>query len=346
MTDWTKPALTDAYASVLTELMGRDTDVATQFVGASSTSIPNGAIRWNPATYRWETYSSSGGTWAAWSAQINVVTVLLGGNAAPGTFQAIPISQADGRYQAAGSYAALGGLGTQVFLAANAAAGTQQVVPRAQADGLYALAAGTASNTFYVNSGANSGEGDIGAMTAGEPNAYLYNAAAAWGLYSPGAGGAILSYTRAGTVVQVGGALPITITAGTLPGHAATLGQLATYAALATANTFTKSQAATVQAIAYAATITLDLTAGNDAAVTLTGAATLANPSAMTPGTSGHIAVTQDATGGRTLAYGSYWKFGQSGVPTLSTAANAEDVLVYWVRDSTHIIASIVQGVQ
>ena len=263
MTDWSKPGLTDAYASVLTELMGRDTDVATQFVGSASTNIPNGAIRWNPTNYQWETYSASGGTWSAWSTQLSVGALVLGANAAVNTMQAIPISQADARYQAAGSYAALGGNGSQIFLVANSAAATQQAVPRAQADTLYA---------------------------------------------------------------------PISLTG---------------VAMLGNAQTWAKSQSATVQSLGnLSGTITPDLTIGNDLSVTLTGNATLANPSALTPGTSGHISITQDATGGRTLAFGSYWKFGSNGTPTLSTAASAQDVLVYWVQDATHIVASIVRAVQ
>ena len=140
MTDWSKPSLTDAYASVLTELMGRDTDALTWLINSSSINLPNGSVRWNAITYRWEIYNSSGGTWSAWSTQINIGTVLLGGNATAGTLQAIPISQADARYQAAGSYASLGGNAGQVFLVGNSAATTQQAVPRAQADTLYAPA--------------------------------------------------------------------------------------------------------------------------------------------------------------------------------------------------------------
>lgn len=111
-------------------------------------------------------------------------------------------------------------------------------------------------------------------------------------------------------------------------------------------NTFQKTAAATIQSITYAATVTLDLTQGNDAAIPLNGNVTLANPSAMTVGSSGHIKLTQDATGSRTITWGSYWKFGAAGTPALSTAANAVDVLMYWVMDSTHIIACLVNGVQ
>jgi hypothetical protein len=115
MVDWTKPGLTDTYANVLAYLNARDVDTATQFVGSSSTNIPNGAIRWNAAAYRWDTYSSSGGTWGQLYNQLNIGTVLLGSVSASGTMQAVPRSQADTLYQAAGSYAPAGGSAGQAF---------------------------------------------------------------------------------------------------------------------------------------------------------------------------------------------------------------------------------------
>jgi hypothetical protein len=47
----------------------------------------------------------------------------------------------------------------------------------------------------------------------------------------------------------------------------------------------------------------------------------------------------QDATGSRTLAFGSYYDFAGGTAPTLSTAANAVDRLDYIVRSSTSIHA-------
>lgn len=117
------------------------------------------------------------------------------------------------------------------------------------------------------------------------------------------------------------------------------------FAQLGAAETFTKSQSSTIQALTYGTTITPDLTQGNDLAVTLTGNATLANPSALTPGTSGHLLVTQDSTGGRTMAFGSYYNFGSAGVPTLSTAAGASDIIIYWVASTTAIVCAFIGGV-
>jgi hypothetical protein len=88
------------------------------------------------------------------------------------------------------------------------------------------------------------------------------------------------------------------------------------------------------------ATITPDLTAGMNFSVTLAGNRTLENPTNAQPGDSGIIIVTQDATGSRTLAYGTNWKF-PGGAPTLTTAANAVDLITYFVRSNGTIIATL-----
>jgi len=97
-----------------------------------------------------------------------------------------------------------------------------------------------------------------------------------------------------------------------------------------------------VTTLTYGATITLDMSAGNNYAVTLTGNATLANPTNMVAGQSGVIKITQDATGSRTLAYGSYWDFAGGTAPTLTTTANAVDILVYYVDSTTNITTRLI----
>ena len=62
------------------------------------------------------------------------------------------------------------------------------------------------------------------------------------------------------------------------------------------------SAASNIYALTDAATITPDFSTGNNFSVTLGGNRTLANPTNLTAGQSGMIFVTQDATGGRTLA--------------------------------------------
>jgi hypothetical protein len=85
------------------------------------------------------------------------------------------------------------------------------------------------------------------------------------------------------------------------------------------------------------ATITPDFAADCNFTVTLGGARTIANPTNITAGQSGSIFLVQDGTGGRTVAWGSFWDFPGGTAPTLSTAANAVDRIDYVVRTSTSI---------
>ncbi len=112
-------------------------------------------------------------------------------------------------------------------------------------------------------------------------------------------------------------------------------------------NTWTKAQRGAVLAVAYASSIALDFSASNNFALTLTGNATLANPPNLVAGQSGIIAITQDATGGRVLSYGSFYKFpgGASGAPVLSSAANAVDYLTYYAESASRIYLGLVKGV-
>ena len=112
-------------------------------------------------------------------------------------------------------------------------------------------------------------------------------------------------------------------------------------AAIAKAQTFTAAQRGTVSALSDGATITPNFATANNFSVTLGGNRTLANPSNLTAGQSGAIAISQDGTGSRTLAFGSYWKFAGGTAPTLTTTASKVDVLVYYVESSTRISAQV-----
>ena len=87
------------------------------------------------------------------------------------------------------------------------------------------------------------------------------------------------------------------------------------------------------------ATITPDFGANQNFTVTLGGNRTLANPTSIVAGQTGSIFVVQDATGGRTLSFGAYFKFPAATAPTLSTGANAVDRIDYIVRTTTEIHA-------
>jgi hypothetical protein len=78
--------------------------------------------------------------------------------------------------------------------------------------------------------------------------------------------------------------------------------------------------------------VTLDFAANQNFILTLTGNVTLDNPTTEAVGQAGVIVCIQDGTGSRTLGMGTdYETVGGAGI-TLSTAANAVDVLPYFVK--------------
>ena len=99
------------------------------------------------------------------------------------------------------------------------------------------------------------------------------------------------------------------------------------------------SAAADITALTDAAVISLDFAAAQNFSVTLAGNRTLANPTNIVAGQTGSIAVTQDGTGSRTLAYGTYWDFAGGTAPTLTTTASKVDRLDYIVITATDIHA-------
>jgi len=76
---------------------------------------------------------------------------------------------------------------------------------------------------------------------------------------------------------------------------------------------------------------TLDLTYQNFI-VTATGSFTLANPSTEVAGQSGVIVLIQDGTGGRTISLGTDYETAGGAGLTISTGANAVDVIPYFVK--------------
>jgi len=122
-----------------------------------------------------------------------------------------------------------------------------------------------------------------------------------------------------------------------------TIGSLAAdnlgHAALASAQTFTAGQRGEITALTDASSIATNLALSNNFSVTLAGNRTLANPTNIVAGQSGSIFITQDGTGSRTLAYGSYFKFVAGTAPVLSTTAAAIDRIDYVVKSSTAIQA-------
>lgn len=146
------------------------------------------------------------------------------------------------------------------------------------------------------------------------------------------------------TVVTAGTGISVSGTAVTNTGVTSLnggTGAVTNVAKTNSAQSFTAAQRGSVSALTDGATITPNFATANNFSVTLGGNRTLANPSNLTAGQSGAIVITQDGTGSRTLAFGSYWKFAGGTAPTLTTTASKVDVLVYYVESTTRISAQV-----
>ena len=181
----------------------------------------------------------------------------------------------------------------------------------------------SASNlTFnFSNSGAGSAAVQVGGspvVVSGNNLSDVGNAATAFGNIKQGA------TTSATGVIEL--ATAAESKAATATDKAATASNLADYVS--------------PQTLTDAATVALDVSLGVNSKVTLAGNRTLGNPTNLKSGQSGLISITQDATGTRTLAYASNWKFSGGTAPTLSTAAGSVDLLTWWY-DGTTLFATL-----
>jgi len=101
-------------------------------------------------------------------------------------------------------------------------------------------------------------------------------------------------------------------------------------------NTWNQQQGFATATLTDAATISWNLQTQQTAKVTLGGNRTLGAPTNMVDGFTYILRVIQDGTGSRTLAYNAVFKWPGGATPTLSTAANAIDILTF-VSDGTNM---------
>jgi len=89
------------------------------------------------------------------------------------------------------------------------------------------------------------------------------------------------------------------------------------------------------------------LSTSNNWDISLGISTTVPNPdsSYCNPGQSGLISVAQTAGGGKVLSWGSYWDFADGIAPTLSTGANDVNVIGYYVRSNTSIVADTITDI-
>ena len=102
--------------------------------------------------------------------------------------------------------------------------------------------------------------------------------------------------------------------------------------------TFTKAlRGSTQTAGSQTGSVTLDFDTYQNFVLTATGNVTLANPSTESVGQSGIIVFIQDGTGSRTLSLGTDYETAGGAGLTISTAANAVDVIPYFVKAASSI---------
>jgi len=97
--------------------------------------------------------------------------------------------------------------------------------------------------------------------------------------------------------------------------------------------------------ISDAPTITFDLSAGINFIVTATSVVgatrAIANPSNAKPGQTGWIAFTQSPTGSNAVTFGNQWHFSTGTNASLSSTANAIDLIYYTVVTNNYVLTTI-----
>lgn len=82
MANWSNPALTSTYTDFLNQLKDRDTDLALQFDGTTSSNLATNTIRWDSTANRWKKWNGS--TWAELTATYALTALSTTGNASVG----------------------------------------------------------------------------------------------------------------------------------------------------------------------------------------------------------------------------------------------------------------------
>jgi hypothetical protein len=119
----------------------------------------------------------------------------------------------------------------------------------------------------------------------------------------------------------------------------------ATPAAVDLSQQYSNNQRSAVVALTDAAHIATNVDLGNIFEVTLGGNRTLDNPTGLVKGMSWVVMVHQDGTGGRTLAFGSQYDWGDEGAPSFAgQAANRTNILSFFAISATQIAGTAMKG--
>jgi hypothetical protein len=94
-------------------------------------------------------------------------------------------------------------------------------------------------------------------------------------------------------------------------------------------NTWTKQQKTKRTLFSGLSTISIDLDSNPKPSISLNQNATVNNPTNIKEGVTFVVAITQDGIGSRLITWGSKFKWGDDGEPTLSTLGNKTDILTF-----------------
>lgn len=155
------------------------------------------------------------------------------------------------------------------------------------------------------------------------------NATTVQGISTNGSGNVLLSSGTAAIASGKTATISNTLTFTGTDSSTVACGAGGTVAYLGTVQSFTAQQYFGEQPLTDGATINWNLNTQQTAGVTIAGNRTLANPTNMQAGATYRIRVTQDVTGGRTLSYGTAYKWLNNGgnPPTLSTTGGVSDFI-------------------
>lgn len=104
--------------------------------------------------------------------------------------------------------------------------------------------------------------------------------------------------------------------------------------------------AASETPLPFASAFIPNLAEASNFVINATGNFTLVNFTGGFTGQSGHIRIVQDATGSRTIAYGTNFKKAATDSSALTTTPNATDLLFYYVVNSDFILYSLKKDIK
>lgn len=123
----------------------------------------------------------------------------------------------------------------------------------------------------------------------------------------------------------------ITVSSGTISLTSGNVTAALTYTPVnpASATSYSAQQYFAESTLTDAATISWNASANQVTKVTLGGNRTMGAPTNLVAGAFYSLMIIQDATGSRTLAWNSVFKFTSGVAPTLTTTANAKDLITF-----------------